>query len=92
MIATEPTEPLPDMPVESALVPLRRHLLGKMRGAVVSVLGPPPATSEQLQPDARVPYWHADTWYYPAHAGRPPVAITFEKDVARGIDPLSGPR
>lgn len=92
MIAAETKEPLPDMPAETALVPLRRQLVGKSRGAVVSLLGPPPATGEQPHPDARVPYWHADTWYYPGKAGRPAMAITFEKDIARSIDPLSGPR
>jgi hypothetical protein len=92
MLAESPAESLPDLPAESALSPLRQQLLGRTRGQIISLMGPPPATSAQPHPDARAPYWHADTWYYPPKAGRPAIAITFEQDIACSLDPLSGPR
>lgn len=68
-----------------------RWLVGLTRGQIVSVLGPPPATSAQPHPNGPAPYWHAETWYYPPEAGRPAIAITFEQGIARSLDPLSGP-
>ena len=66
-----------DAPPGAVLSRLRRWLLGRTRGQVISMLGPPPATSAQPHPAARAPYWHADTWYYPPKAGRPAIGITF---------------
>jgi hypothetical protein len=92
MIAITPDEASVDLPAEPVLRQLRQLLLGRTRGQVISLLGPPPATSTQPHPEARAPYWHADTWYYPSTGARPAIAISFEQEKASGIDPLMGRR
>lgn len=81
-----------DFPASGNLQPLRDSLLGRQKGDVVAMLGPPPATSAQPVAVQSGTYWYADTWYYPLHRPRQhAIAVTFVEGVCSSVEHLVGP-
>lgn len=88
LIQMHPWQP----PSREEMRPLRRAILGRTRGEVAALLGPPPATSAQPLPASKRGKWTAETWYYPLDTTRRrALAINFHNDRAHGIEAVAGP-
>jgi len=78
------------------LIGLRDSLTGRTRGQVVTMLGPPAASSfpGDSSPPAIRPnhYWHADVWYYRFDTHHHlAIALTFAKGIVTRVDEIPGP-
>jgi hypothetical protein len=82
----------PFSPAPRELFPLKSALVGRTRGEIAALLGPPPATSAQPLPASRRGKWQADTWYYPLdRSRRRAIAINFHNHIAHAIEQVPGP-